>query len=91
MKKFRNSWETVDDSRLRKIMEMQEYYWNEIEPYTSGYNDDRILDMFKKKYGIKITHDIMMEIAYAEITMVNGREILVIGGDRILSFTTPAR
>jgi hypothetical protein len=66
MFEFKNGWETIKDSRLRKIMEMQEYYWNEIEPYTSGYGDDRILDMFERRFGVRVSHDIMMDIAYFE-------------------------
>ena len=77
---FKNGWETIEDSRLRKIMEMQEYYWNEVEPYTSGYGDNRILRMMENKFGVMLTHEIIPEIAYAEVNMATGVERLVIGG-----------
>lgn len=49
-----------------KILEMRDYYWDVIEPVTNGYGDDRILDMFEKRFGVRISHDIMMVIAYFE-------------------------
>ena len=64
--KSRLGWQRIDSSATKKIIEMRDYYWNEIEPYTSGYGDDRILNMFEKRFGVRISHDILMDIAYFE-------------------------
>ena len=64
--KSRLGWQRIDSSATKKILEMRDYYWDVIEPVTNGYGDDRILDMFERRFGVRVSHDILMDIAYFE-------------------------